>query len=208
MARAYSPSEILKMKKKSFAFEGEWYDAFGTPERLGIWFIWGNSGNGKTSFTMQLCRELSRFGKVAYNALEEAQSKTVQDAIIRFEMDDLDGRLQFLCESLDELTERLAKKKSPDFVIVDSFQYTQLTYKQYIAFKEANHKKLIIFISHADGKKPAGRSAVSVMYDSALKIWVEGYRAFSKGRYIGEKGELDIWKKGALKYWGEKNDKL
>ena len=204
MARAYSPSEILKMKKKSFAFEGEWFDAFGTPERLGVWFIWGNSGNGKTSFTMQLCRELSRFGKVAYNALEEAQSKTMQDAIIRFDMDELDGRLQFLCEPLNEFTERLAKKRSPDFVIVDSFQYTQLTYKQYIAFKEANKKKLIIFISHADGKKPAGRAAVSVMYDSALKIWIEGYRAISKGRYIGETGQYDIWKKGAMKYWGEK----
>ena len=203
MARAYSPSEILKMKKKSFAFDGEWFDAFGTPERLGVWFIWGNSGNGKTSFTMQLCRELSLFGKVAYNALEEAQSKTMQDAIIRFGMDDLDGKLQFLCEPLDELTERLTKKKSPDFVIVDSFQYTQMTYKQYIAFKEANKKKLIIFISHADGKKPAGRAAVSVMYDSALKIWIEGYRAFSKGRYIGETGQFDIWKQGALKYWGE-----
>ena len=204
MARAYSPSEILKMKKKEFAFNGEWLDAFDCPELCGVWFVWGNSGNGKTSFIMQLCRELSRFGKVAINALEEAQSKSVKDAIRRFGMDDLDGKVQFLCEPLSELTERLAKKRSADFVIVDSFQYTQLTYKQYIAFKEANKKKLIVFVSHADGKKPAGRAAVSVMYDAALKIWIEGYRAFSKGRYIGITGVLDIWKDGALEYWGEK----
>lgn len=203
MKRAYSPSEILNMNKKVFDFEGEWYDAFGVPEQLGVWFVWGNSGNGKTSFVMQLARELARFGKVAYNALEEGTSKTVQDAIERFELHELDGRLQFLCESLDVLTARLAKRRSPDFVIVDSFQYSQLTYKQYITFKEANANKLIIFVSHADGKRPSGRSAVSVMYDAALKVWVEGYRAFSKGRYIGEVGHMDVWKQGAMNYWGE-----
>jgi molybdopterin-guanine dinucleotide biosynthesis protein len=203
MARAYSPTEILQMKKKEFAFEGEWLEAFDRPEQRGVWFVWGNSGNGKTSFVMQLCRELARFGKVAYNALEEGTSKTVRDSIVRFGMDELDGRMQFLCEPMDELTARLARKKSPDYVVVDSFQYAQLSYRQYISFKEANRKKLIIFVSHATGKLPAGRPAVSVMYDAALKIWVEGYRAFSKGRYVGEKGYIDVWKKGAAEYWGE-----
>ena len=203
MKRAYSPSEILNMSKKVFDFEGEWFDAFGVPEQLGVWFVWGNSGNGKTSFVMQLAKELTRFGKVAYNALEEGTSKTVQDAIERFELHELDGKLQFLCEPLDVLTARLAKRRSPDFVIVDSFQYSQLTYRQYITFKEANANKLIVFVSHADGKRPSGRSAVSVMYDAALKVWVEGYRAFSKGRYIGEVGYMDVWKQGAMNYWGE-----
>lgn len=203
MKRAYSPSEILNMNKKVFDFEGEWHDAFGMPEQLGVWFVWGNSGNGKTSFVMQLARELAKFGKVAYNALEEGTSKTVQNAIERFDLHELDGRLQFICEPLDVLTQRLQKRRSPDFVIVDSFQYSQLSYHKYIAFKEANARKLIIFVSHASGKRPNGRSAVSVMYDSALKVWVEGYRAFSKGRYIGNVGYMDVWKQGAMEYWGE-----
>lgn len=206
MARAYSPSEILRMKKKKFSFTGDWFDAFGEPEQIGVWFIWGHSGNGKTSFVMQLCRELSKFGKVAINALEEGQSGTIQEAVRRFDLNELDGKMQFLCEPLDELTERLARRKSPDFVIVDSFQYTQLSYKQYISFKQANKNKLIVFVSHASGKMPMGRPAVSVMYDASLKIWVEGYRARSKGRYIGEKGYIDVWKEKALAYWGEKTD--
>jgi len=61
---------------------------------------------------------------------------------------------------------------------------------------------LLIFISHADGKFPAGRSAKSVMYDATLKIYVEGYKAFSKGRYIGEKGEYTVWPEKAVAYWG------
>ena len=31
------------------------------------------------------------------------------------------------------------------------------------------------------------------MYDATLKIWVEGFKAFSKGRFIGDKGEFTIW---------------
>ncbi|SFU35439.1 hypothetical protein SAMN05216364_1005101 [Porphyromonadaceae bacterium KHP3R9] len=206
--RAYAPSEILQMKKKSFPFDGDWFDAFDNPEQSGVWFIWGNSGNGKSSFVMQLCRELARFGKVVFNALEEAQSKTMQDAISRFGLDALDGKLSFVCEPMDHLCERLARRRGPDFAIIDSFQYTRITYRQYIDIKEANRGKLLIFVSHAEGKQPAGRAAKSVMYDADLKIHVEGYRARSKGRYIGEKGYIDIWKTKALAYWGEKTDFL
>ena len=41
------------------------------------------------------------------------------------------------------------------------------------------------------------------MYDATLKIWVEGFKAFSKGRFIGQTGEFTIWDEGAERYWGE-----
>ena len=47
--RALTVKEVLKQKKRTFAFKGEWKEAFGEPERTGVWFIWGNSGNGKSS---------------------------------------------------------------------------------------------------------------------------------------------------------------
>ena len=203
MKRAYSTNEVLSMRKKSFDFENEWSEAFGNPECKGVWFIWGNSGNGKTSFVMQLCKYLCKFGKVAYDSLEEGCSLTMQNNLRRFGMDTVNRRFQLLdCEPVAELTERLKKRKSADFVVVDSFQYTQMTYKQYLAFKAEHKDKLLIFISHADGKLPSGRSAKSVMYDASLKIWVEGYTAFSKGRFIGETGKFTIWQEGAQKYWG------
>lgn len=100
------------------------------------------------------------------------------------------------------LDERLSKPRSWDFVVIDSFQYTQMSYKEYIAFKERHRNKLLIFVSHADGKRPDGRAASKVMYDASLKIWVEGYKAFSKGRFIGPTGECTIYEEGARKYWG------
>ena len=42
-----------------------------------------------------------------------------------------------------------------------------------------------------------------MMYDADLKIWVEGYTAFSKGRFIGETGKYTVWARGAAEYWGD-----
>lgn len=204
MSRALSVSDVLSMKKDTLPFEGAWKEAFGEPERTGVWLVWGRSGNGKTSFVLQLCKELCKWGHVVYDSLEEGDSLTMQNAFRRHSMLDVRGRLVLLdCESMEDLSERLSKRKSAEFVVVDSFQYTQMNYKQYVKFKEAHKDKLLIFVSHARGTMPAGRSAVSVMFDASLKVWVEGYKAFSKGRYIGSKGIYTIWAEKARQYWGE-----
>ena len=87
-------------------------------------------------------------------------------------------------------------------MIIDSFQYSQLTYGDYIALKDSFPDKLLVFISHAEGKNPMGNAARRVMYDATLKVWVEGYKATSKGRFIGCTGEYIIWAEGAQTYWG------
>lgn len=204
MRRALSPTEVLSIKSNELKFEGDWFDAFGQPDRIGVWFIWGNSGNGKSSFVMQLCKELAKFGKVGYNSLEEGVSLSMQNAIKRFGLTEENRKVVFYdCEKMEDLSERLKRPRQPKFVIIDSFQYTQMNYKDYIKFKEAHRDKLLVFISHASGTLPSGRSAVSAMYDASLKVWVQGHRAFSKGRFIGEKGFYTIWEEGAKKFWGE-----
>lgn len=44
MGRAKSVSEILTTKIPSFPFEGKFYDAFGCPERRGVWIRMGKLG--------------------------------------------------------------------------------------------------------------------------------------------------------------------
>ncbi len=203
--RALSPRELLAIKDRVFPFTGKWLDLFGTPARTGVWFIWGNSGSGKSDFVMQLTKALAEFERVLYDSLEEGTTETIRRTARRHNLPDVNGRWGILdCEPMDDLHERLLKPKQPRIILIDSFQYTQLTYKAYLKFKEAHRDKLIIFISHADGTSPAGRSARSVMYDAALKIWVQGYRAFSKGRFIGPTGQFDIWPEAAERYWGER----
>nr|DAJ35630.1 MAG TPA: putative ATP-dependent serine protease [Caudoviricetes sp.] len=204
MERAYSPSEILRKKIPSIPFEGVWRDAFGEPGRTGVWIIWGESANGKSSFAMQLARELTKHGKVAYNSLEESLSLSFQNNMRRCRMEEARGRFLVLDrEPIEALTERLKRQRSPDFVIIDSLQYTGMNYKEYKKLKEQFPNKLFVFVSHADGEKPKGATAVSVQYDADMKILVQGYRAICKGRFIPEAGKhYSIWAEAEAKYWG------
>lgn len=202
LKRAISVAELFSKKHRLFDFEGEWCDAFDKPERVGVWFIWGNSGNGKSTFVLSMAKYLAKFERVIYNSREEGASHTMQKTFKNLGMSDVARRITLVNEPMEEFSARLLQHKSPNVAIIDSFQYMQLTYKDYIRYKELHRNKLLIFVSHADGKQPAGRAAKSVMYDAGLKIWLEGYKAISKGRYIGATGEMIIWPEGAVKYWG------
>ena len=151
MKKALSMVDLMRKNREVYAFEGALQEAFGQPEQNGVWFIWGRSGNGKTSFVLQLCKELTRYGKVAYDSLEEGDSLTMQNALMRVGMGDVGRRFILLNESLKELDTRLKRRRSPDIVVVDSFQYAHIDLKQYEEFIDLHKNKLIIFVSQADG---------------------------------------------------------
>ena len=199
MARAASLDQVLRTRFKVLPFDGEWKDAIGCPELTGSWIIWGNSGNGKTRFALQLCKYLCQFGRVAYDSLEEGVSVSLVKAIKETHM--MEVRRKFVVldkEPIDQLTERLEKPKSPDIVCVDSLQYTGMSYEQYKALKERFPKKLFIWISHADGTLPEGRVAKKVRFDSNVKVFVQAYRAEPVSRYGGGKPYI-IWEEGYRK---------
>ena len=102
---------------------------------------------------------------------------------------------------MEELSERLSKRRGPEVVIIDSFQYSGLTYATYKALKERHRNKLLIFVSHCEGLKPEGRAAKKVAYDADVKIFIEGFRAVCKGRFITKPGNhFTIWEEGSAQY--------
>lgn len=199
--------QMLQKKYDLLPFQGEWKEAFSEPESTGVWFIWGHSGNGKSSFVAQLCKELSRFGRIAVNSLEQGFGYTLQKNIIESGLSEAGNRVIFVREPMEDLSTRLAKPRSPYCAIIDSFQYAEMSFSQYKAFKEAHSNKLIIFVSHADGKMPEGRTARKVMSDADMKIWVEGFKAVTKGRFIGPSGIYTIWNGGAERMWNNGKSK-
>lgn len=202
MKRPLTAKEVINMPHEMIELGGVWKDCVGAMSRHGVVFVWGNSGNGKTSAVMSLCKELAVFGKVLYVPLEEGYSLSIKETLKRFDMQECGSSFNVVDScTMEELDERLGKRRAPEFVVIDSFQYMQMSYRDYINFKNRHPNKLLILVSHADGKQPAGRAAKSIMYDAGLKIWVEGYKAFSKGRFIGSSGEAVIWEKGAAEYW-------
>lgn len=203
LKRALTVSDILELKHEVYDFEGEWLDAFDRPEQCGTWFIWGESGNGKSSFSLQLAKYMTNFDKVIINALEEGTSLSIKNSFMRHGLDEVDGELYLVNETMEQLDKRLSRQRSPGVVLIDSIQYTGWTFKQYLDFKRKHNNKLMIIVSQAERGQPFGALAQRVMYDADLKILVEGHKAISKGRYIGETGEFTVWEKGAERYWGD-----
>ncbi|PKQ69361.1 hypothetical protein BZG01_00035 [Labilibaculum manganireducens] len=200
--RAVSVSEIYTKKFNVLPFDGAWLDSFGKPELTGTWLVWGPSGNGKTRFVLQLCKYLATLGrKVAYNSLEEGASLSMRNAFMDVGMEEVKRRIVLLdAEPIDQLIERLQKRKSPDVVAIDSVQYTGMNYKDYKRLRAMFPNKMFILISHADGKNPAGRVAGSIKYDAFVKVRIEGYKAFPLSRYGGGK-PYTIWAEGAEDYY-------
>lgn len=202
-SRSLSPGQVLCIKSQSIALDGEWGQCLGTIDRHGVALVWGASGSGKTSGVMMLAKELCKHGKVLWLSLEMGFSLSFRNALKRHGMADCGCRLQLLEKcSLEELKERLGKKASPEFVVIDSLQYLGINYREYKALKEQFPGKLFIFISHAKGPQPSGRTAESILYDADIKVFVEGGKATTRGRFFGPRQYAVIWPEKAFDYYG------
>lgn len=204
MAKTLGIDQFLKSKKRVMPFEGAWRAAFGQPAYVGAWIIWGASGSGKTRFALQLCKELTKYGRVAYDSLEEGDSLSLQRGFQDVNMLEVSRKIILLDRMpMDELTMYLKKRKSPNFVLIDSLQYTGLTYRDYLKLRRTLPNKLFIFISHANGKEPKGNAAQSIRYDCDCKVRVEGFRALVTSRFAeGIPEPYTVWAEGAERYWG------
>lgn len=200
MKRALTITDIRNYKTKTYLLDGGLDLALGEVELTGSWIVWGGSANGKTRFALQLAKALAKHVRVAYDSLEEGLSLSMRHAIEDVGFADVKRNFILLDgEGVDELKERLRKQRSPKVVIIDSLQYTGLTYTEYKALRDEFRSKLFIFISHAEGHNPKGAVANSVKYDAFVKVYVEGYRAYPQSRYGGNV-PYTVWPEGAAKY--------
>lgn len=205
--RALTVENILNASFDTIQFQGKFKDSFGQPSiRDDVWLIYGNSGNGKTRFALQLAKELCSHEKVLYISLEEGLAPSFKRAVKQIGMQEVGTQFQFLPrENYKGLTKRLKRRRQAGIIMIDSLQYFDINKKGYLKLRDEFPNKLFIFISHADGKRPAGRLADFVQYDAGVKIWIEGYKAFPMSRYGGNE-PYTIWEEGASKYWTEKEE--
>jgi adenosyl cobinamide kinase/adenosyl cobinamide phosphate guanylyltransferase len=206
--RAQSVYNLLNKKHRLLPFTGVWHDAFSEPSAMGIWFVYGDSASGKTSFAYQLAKYFEKRIKksVAYISFEEAGSHTMQEAAIRAGWKVKGSRIRVVDPvSVEELDRWLEKHKSPEVIIVDTLQRWQKTYSVkadgLIRLMEKYRNKLFVYLSHVKKGEPDGSLAVTVMREAGLKIFVEGFRAFSKGRYFGTKEYYSIWAEKEKTIW-------
>lgn len=152
MKRAYSPKEIAARRWETLRWGEKWSKPFGEPADNASWFISGASASGKSSFVMQLAKELCKYGPVLYMSYEEGVNQSFQRRMDYLGMEEVQGRFRVVTDdTYDELVERLRKPKSPKFVIVDSFQVAAdgagFSYERAVALMKRFPKKCFIYIS-------------------------------------------------------------
>ena len=201
MKRAYSPKEIAGKTYKTLPWGGRWEEAFGQPEEHATWFVSGASASGKSSFVMQLAYELTHYGQVLYLSFEEGVSQSFRDRMLRFELDKRQGWFRVVTSATPEqVAERLRKRHSAKFIIVDSFQDAGWEWLETKALLEAFPKKCFIFISQEVKSQPLGKAAVRLRYRADVKVRVVGYRAYCQGRFNPDAGNsFIVWEEGVLK---------
>lgn len=176
-----------------------------------IMIVWAQSGSGKSNFIYQLLAAIMHYGNVLYISLEEGTERSAQMIALRH-LNEVShsGKILFADHEMtyEEAVIYLRRKKSPRFVVVDSVQYWNINYAKYRELKALFPKKGFLFISHATGKNPDGKTADKIRYDAGVKVRVEGFVAFPVSRYGGNKPYI-VWEgrnrnEGAWGYWGKK----
>lgn len=205
MKKVLTVANIQDQKVDRIPFEGEWYEAFGSPQSKGVWFIWGGSGSGKSTFLMAIAKELARQYDVLYNLLEEEPSDL--DYIDRTRLVGMvDVQKSFWTASYtpDELRTYLRKRGSAHVVVIDSITYFTRDYKEYQEIKKEFKNKIFIISGHAHGAHPRTKLEEDIMFDARMKVFVSGYLASCKGRTIGPNGgSFVVWDEGYKKVIGE-----
>lgn len=204
--RALTAKQVIEKKRIIYGFDGRFLESFGCPEKNAIWMVWGKSGNGKTHFVLTLVKYLAEnFGRADYVSLEEGDKKSFAIALEHVNMVDVRNFRLVPPVSKELLFERINKTKSADFWIIDSIQYSDISYPEHSVLKNSRRgkKKCIIYISHSNGNNPDGKSADKIRYDADVKVHIIGFVAMIRSRYGGNKPFI-IWEEGAKKYWGKK----
>jgi hypothetical protein len=183
-------------------------EVFGNIEKHFICVIGGFSGNGKTEMSLQFAKTLCKHGKVAWVSYEQRHGYDLQTAIIRNNMREVSGSFIPIdpiankpkgVSYLEDLDNYLSKRNSPDYIFIDSLDYTGWRWDDYIYLKEKfAGKKTLIFLCHTD-KAGNCRKTIStdIYFDGGLFILVQKYIATPiKNRYGGFEPYV-IWEKKA-----------
>lgn len=187
--------QFQQKKFKLLPITGKFKATLGDIPQAFMMIIYGNSGNGKTEFCIQLAKDLTKHGNVAWLSYEQGHGFDLQTAINRNKMEEVSGKF-FIIDPvankprnmtfLEDLDGYLSKRNSPEFIFIDSVDYTRFTFEEYEFLKtKYGHKKTFIWISHANGNKPQKRVGVQIEYDGGIGIYINKFIAEVKKNRFG-----------------------
>lgn len=195
--------QFLQKKFKLLNINGKWKDTFGALPSAFVGIVYGKSGNGKTEFLIQLSKYLAGFGKVAWWSYEQGHGYDLQLAVERNNMQQVSGNFIIVdplakrkpgISLFEELKAAMAKRNSPQFFVIDSYDYIRLTQDEYCELKvRFGHRKGIIFVSHEQNRKPKKAVAEYIEYDGGFGIYVSKFIAYPNKNRFGGIEPFIIW---------------
>lgn len=211
--KAQSFADIAKRKFTFLELEDkEWMAHLGLMERKGSVLIKGDSGHGKTTYTMRLMKAICAVEKVHYCSPEEADRASFLRALKLNNMQTVKSRFTFSKESYDQLFERLSQKRQKKVIIIDSIQVFFHGKKRddYYKLIETFSDTLFIGISKVNKGKVVGAVADEFYWDCQNRIDITDFKAtLEKSRCGGDETtqfivneqkaherELKLFKKG------------
>lgn len=191
---------VAQFQQKRFKLlnqpEGSFKNHLGDIPAHFMMIVFGNSGNGKTEYDIQLAKYFTQFGKVLWLSYEQGHGYDLQKAVNRNNMQEVSGDFLITDPTADlpkgvtfiqDLDQYLSKRNSPDFIFIDSLDYTGFGFEEYDLLKRKfGKKKTFVFISHAKGKSPMKRIGEQIHYDGGIAVFIKDFIAYVvKNRFGG-----------------------
>ena len=203
MAKGITVKSLLNKTFSTYQFDGIWEQVLGEQERGGIWVLYGNEKNGKTTLALLLAEYLTKFEKVNYISAEEGTGFTFQQNLVRAQIDFKNTKIRFFNYlTYEEIDGILSKRQSAGIMIIDNstVYVDELKTAQLRKLKAKFPNVLFIIMAHMEKNEPTTAMARLAKKLCNVYLRVEGLKAFIGGRCPG--GEITINDQTAMLYHG------
>ena len=203
--RGISTKTLFEKVYKTFEFTGIWLTILGKLSKGGIWIIYGDEKNGKTTLALQLAEYLSFFEKVLYISAEQGTDKEFRDTAQRAGVNPKNSNIKWLeYTPIAELRAFLSKRQKPKICFIDNattyvddLKYGQLR-KLLLDFPDIT----FVLVAHMEKDEPVTATAKLAKKLSKIIIKVDGLTAVVSGRCPG--GTMIINESKAMLIHGSK----
>lgn len=206
--RLLNTQNVFSKRFKTFDdLPGIFKERMGTPERYGIWLIFGMEKNGKTWLSLMLACVLSMEVNVLYISAEEGISMNFQDTLKRINSNHKNRRL-FYSDYLEmsEVEQLLKRKKGrPAVIFFDNITVynDELKNGNVRRLQREYPYTLFVFVGHEEKNDVYTATGKLIRKLAKLIFRVTGLRVDVSGRCPG--GDFDIDTEKAALYFGQRN---
>jgi hypothetical protein len=187
MGRGISAKTLLGQKFKTYVFDGIWEQVLGEQERGGIWVIYGNEKNGKTTLALLLSDYLTNFESLNYVSAEEGTGFTFQQNLIRAKIDVKKSKIKFYDYlEIEEIETILSKRQKARIMVLDNATtYQDLKTADLRRLRKRYPDVLFIIMAHMEKNEPTTAMAKLAKKLCNVYFRIEGLTAFVGGRCPG-----------------------